>query len=193
MLKVQCINKSTRIPSISSLFGGNEQQRLIHTSNVLSAEIKMTQLIAVHNLPFQAADHLSDLFKSMFPDSAIASDLTCKCTKTKAIKCDALDPHMKSTVIDIVKSTAFSLLCDESNDRGDSVKLLMLLVRFFDPVREIVVTRHLDTVGITDLSAEGIFTALAETVQKYNLQFSNLLSFVSDTCNVMKGARGGVV
>ena len=128
--------------SISSLFGGNQQQRLIHTSNVLSAEIKMTQFIAVHNLPFQAADHLSHLFKSMFPDSAIASDFACKRTKTI---CDALDPHMKSAVVDIVKCTAFSLLCDESNDRGDSVKLLTILVRFFDPVREIVVTRHLDT------------------------------------------------
>ena len=179
--------------SISSLFGGNQQQRLIHASNVLSAEIKMTQFIAVHNLPFQAADHLSDLFKSIFPDSAIASDFACKRTKTKAIICDALDPHMKTAVVDIVKSTAYSLLCDESNDSGDSVKLLTILVRFFDPVREIVVTRHLDTVGITDVSAEGIFTALAETVQKYNLQFSNLLSFASDTCNVMKGARCGVV
>ena len=77
----------------------------------------MTQFIAVHNLPFQAADHLSDLFKSMFPDSTIASDFACKRTKTKAI-CDALDPHIKkTTVIDIVKTTTFSLLCDESNER----------------------------------------------------------------------------
>lgn len=130
--------------SISSMFGANQQQCLIHASNVLSAEIKMVQFIAMHNLPFQAADHLSDLFKSMFPDSAIASDFACKRTKTKAIICDALDPHMKTTVIDIVKCTSFSLLCDESNDRGDSVKLLTILVRFFDPVGEIVVTRHLD-------------------------------------------------
>ena len=31
-------------------------------------------------------------------------------------------------------------------------------VSFFDPVREMIATGHLDTVGITDVSAEGIFT-----------------------------------
>ena len=39
--------------SISSMLVGNQQQRLIHASNVLSAEIRMAQFIAVHNLPFQ--------------------------------------------------------------------------------------------------------------------------------------------
>ena len=79
------------------------------------------------------------------------------------------------------------MLCDESNERGDSVKLLMVLVRAFDPVNGVVVTRHLDTVRITDLTGEGIFTALKEVIEHYQLSFSNILSFVSDTCNVMKG------
>ena len=35
----------------------------------------MAQYIVLHNLPFQAADHLCDLFASMFPDSLIAADL----------------------------------------------------------------------------------------------------------------------
>ena len=57
----------------------------------------------------------------------------------------------------------------------------------------VVVTCHLDTVGITDLTGEGIFTALKEVIEHYQLSFSNTLSFVSDTCNVMKGTRGGVI
>lgn len=56
-----------------------------------------------------------------------------------------------------------------------------------------IVTRHLDTIGITDFTADGIFVALKETLEKYCLSFSNLVSFTSDTCNVMKGARGGVI
>ena len=95
---------------------------------------------------------------------------------------------MKTAMIDIVKSTSFTLLCNESNDSGDSVKLLTILVRFFDPATEMVVTRHLNTVGITVMSAEVLLWLIL-----YSLQFSNLLSFASDTCNVMKGARGGVI
>ena len=43
-----------------------------------------------------------------------------------------------------------------------------------------VVTRHLDTIGITDLSAEGIFSGLEKTLEKYRLPFSKLISFTSD-------------
>lgn len=82
------------------------------------------------------------------------------------------------------------MLCDE---RGDSAKLLTVLVRVYDPERSIIATRHLDTVGITDLTAEGIFTALKETLERYNIPFSNLPSFTSDTCSVMKDIRGGVI
>ena len=84
-------------------------------------------------------------------------------------------------------------ICDESNNRGDEVKLLTILVRLFDARVSAVVTHHLDTVGITNLTAEGIFTALKETLERHHLPFSNLISFTSDTCNVMKGSRGGVI
>ena len=40
----------------------------IHKKKVMSAELMMAQFIAAHNLPFQTADHLSDLFTKMFPD-----------------------------------------------------------------------------------------------------------------------------
>ena len=70
---------------------------------------------------------------------------------------------------------------------------LTVLVRFFYVSTESIVTRHLETVGITDFTAEGIFSALKDTLEKYNLPLSNLMSFTSDTCNVMKEERGGVI
>ena len=84
-------------------------------------------------------------------------------------------------------------MCDESNDKGDQCKLLTILVRSFDANTDSIVTRHLETVGITDFTAEGIFSALKDTLERYDLPFANVLSFTSDTCNVMKGARGGVI
>ena len=53
----------------------------IHKKKVMSAELMMAQFIAAHNLPFQTADHLSDLFTKMFPDYRIALDFRCKHTK----------------------------------------------------------------------------------------------------------------
>ena len=127
----------------------------------------------------------------MFPDSKIAADSSCKHTKTKSIICDALDPHLKDQVVESPKSTPFNLACDESNDKGDLCKLLTVLVRFFNISTESIVTRHLETVGITDFTAEGIFSALKDTLEKY-ITLSNLITFTSDTCNVVKGG-GGVI
>ena len=131
-----------------------------HAKKVKSAELMMAQFIAAHNLPFQTADHLSDLFTKMFPDSRIAVDFRCKHTKIKALISDALDPHLKKPILELAKAAPFNILCDESNERGDQVKLLTILVRLYDPAGGMVVTRHVDTVGITDLTAGGIFTAL---------------------------------
>ena len=40
--------------------------------------------------------------------------------------------------------------------------------------------------------AENLFSALKESLSKYNLDFSKAIAFMSDTTNVMKGARSGV-
>ena len=45
--------------SITSFFG---ESSLSHSTKVISAEVMMAPFIALHNLPFQAADHLSDLY-----------------------------------------------------------------------------------------------------------------------------------
>ena len=115
-------------------------------------------------------------------------------TKHKAIICDALDPHFKKSLIESIREHPFNLLCDESNERGDSVKLLTILVRFFDlSSSSLIVTRHLDTIGITDCSAEGVYAGLKQTLERFQIPFANLISFTSDTCNLMKGHRNGVI
>ena len=73
------------------------------------------------------------------------------------------------------------------------LKLLTILIRVFEPENGKIVTRHLDAIGITDLTAGGIFSSLAETLSKYHLPCDQLLSLASDTCNVMKGAKNGVI
>ena len=84
-------------------------------------------------------------------------------------------------------------MCDKSNDSGDQCKLLTVLVRFFYPNMDSVVTRHLETVGLTEFTVEGMFSALKDTLECNRLCLTNVLSFTSDTCNVMKGVRDGVI
>ena len=53
-------------------------------------------------------------------------------------------------------------------------------------------TRFLDMPVVNIGTAENLFSALKESLSKYNLDFSKAIIFMSDTTNVMKGARSGV-
>lgn len=190
LLHQQRLDESNKSANITHLLREPSSSQAL---KVISAEVIMAQFIAMHNLPFQAADHLSDLFSTMFPDSKIAAQFSSRHTKTKAIICDTIDPFLKKPIISLLQTSPYNLLCDESNERGDKVKLLTILVRIYEPTTCSVVTRHLDTVGIVDFTAEGIFSALKDCLESRTIPFTNLLSFTSDTCNVMKGVRGGVI
>jgi uncharacterized membrane protein YeiH len=163
-----------------------------HEFKVIAAEEQRAQFIALHNISFQTATYQT-LFTRIFPDSKIAADFTCKHTKAKSVCCDALDPHYKVPVLRMAKTLPFNLLCDESNDKGTAVKLLTVLVCYFDSHSGDVATQHLDTIGLCDFTVNGIFTGLESTLHKHSIPFANMLSFTSDTCSVMKGARKGVV
>ena len=112
----------------------------------------------------------------MFPDSKIAAKLFSKHTRTKSIIHDAIDPHLKKPVVDRAKASSFNFLCDESNERGDLVKVLTVFIRMFEPENGKIITRHLhvDTIGITDLTADGVLFSLAEILLKYHLPFDKL-------------------
>lgn len=68
----------------------------------------------------------------------------------------------------------------------------MKAIKCLNPTMTVMstVTRHFDTIGVTDISTEGILHGL-EMFQKYNLLFSKLISTSSDT--FIKGAKGVVI
>ena len=61
---------------------------------------------------------------------------------------------------------AFSLLCDESNEKRDTVKLLTILMRSHECENSSVATRHLVTVSITCVTAADIFHSIKDVVLK---------------------------
>ena len=78
------------------------RQFMPSTSNadhdVIRAETLWTEYVIEHNMPFVSSDDFTDVVKKMFPDSKIASQFSCRRTKTTAIartlgkKADAHDP-----------------------------------------------------------------------------------------------------
>ena len=169
--------------SVNSFFKPDIQQ------STIKAETLWSLFTAKHNLAFLNSDHANKLFKEMFPDSEIAKKFACGRTKTTAIVKDALAPHFHKKMVNHLSNT-FSILMDESNDKVD--KSCIILLRVLDSELGDVRTRFLDMPVVNIGTAQNLFRALKESLQKYGLDFANAMAFMSDTTNVMKGARSGV-
>lgn len=99
-------------------------------SKINLAYILLICFIAEHNLPFLIADHLTDLCKTIFPDSAIAQGLHMKRTKCTDIVTKVGGVISEDLVSDL-RQHKFSLIIDESTDVS-ATKCLTLIVKFYD-------------------------------------------------------------
>lgn len=101
----------------------------------------------------------------MFPDSKIAENFSCKRTKCTDIVKQSLAPEFSDKVIDRCRNQPFTILCDESNDRG-SDKYFAVLVRIFEDDRNTVATRFLDMPVVNIGTGHNLFESL-NTLLRY--------------------------
>ena len=175
--------------AVSSMRSIHSHYKPQASDKVIEAEVRWATFVSKHNLAFLSSDHATKLFKVMFPDTEIAKRFSCARTKTTAIVKVGLAPHFTKRVIDSM-STPFSLLMDESNDKTD--KSCIILVRVLDPVVGECRTWFLDMPVVNIGTADNLFQALKSSLEKHGLSFEKAVAFMSDTTNVMKGARSGV-
>ena len=125
---------------------------------VIHAEALFVQFVAEHNLSFRTGDHFSKLVKNMFPDSAVAKQFHCSRTKTSVLSRFGNGKYSLDQLIQRLTSPVFfSLLVDESYDRGVEVKDLVVVVRLFDFKIMKAVTRFIDLPSVTNGTAAAIF------------------------------------
>ena len=110
---------------------------------ITRAEVKVTNWLVQHNLPLSAADHLSPMFKDIFPDSQIAKGYASARAKTTCILNGSLAPHFKASLVHAMKSSYFYVAIDGSNDTGLS-KMNPMTVRLYNTDSGKVTTQLLD-------------------------------------------------
>ena len=133
----------------------------------------------------------------MFPDSDIARQFQCSQTKTSVLtkfgNAKWVHDQLIAALTNSSQPVFFSLLVDESNDRGVEAKDLVVLVRFFDTTVMRAVTCFLDLQTANDGTAAAIFEKIDQTLMSHGIKYENFFCFNSDTCNTRKGLRNGVV
>ncbi|RUS81174.1 hypothetical protein EGW08_011039 [Elysia chlorotica] len=151
--RVQCLTHDTKKALVQTMQG---------LSAVARAEALFTAFITEHNLPLAVADHAGELFRKMFPDSAIAKKYRCARTKTRGLVGVLAKEGKQETVSVLKDGRPFSLSTDGSNDKeGNS-------------------------------TGEEIFLALDRELQASGLDWGSCISFGSDNASVMLGRLSGV-
>ena len=103
----------------------------------------MAVVLAHHNIPLAVMDHLSPLFRDIFPDSKIAKGFSSARTKTTCILTGALHSHFEEVLVEHMKKEPYSLAIDGSNDNGLQ-KMNPVTVRIFDKTHGCVRMYFLD-------------------------------------------------
>lgn len=165
--------------------------------NVALAKILMICFIAEHNLPFTIVEHMIDLCKVMFPDSAIAQSMNMKKTKCSELT-RSLGNCITSELIQKLKQHKFSVIIDESTDVS-TTKCLTVLVKYYDPDANIIHTGTLELIDMYDnnrecigSTGENLYELLIHTFTSNQIPLDNFVGFAADGASNIMGEHNSL-
>lgn len=154
------------------------------------SEIHLAAFIAEHDIAFNVAEHLPNLIRTVCPDSEIAKNIHCSRTKTASLTKNVIGEHSKEELVSILQTSKFSLIVDESTDKG-CIKHLALVARV--AVDGNIKDYFLALIPVQDATAATLFNSITEFFSKENIDYkTNMVGFGSDGANVMLGAHNSL-
>lgn len=153
---------------------------------VKESELRLATFICEHDLPVMTVDHLPQLIQSMCPDSEIAKNMKCHRTKLTAMIKNVTGKYSSSRLIDHLKCSKFSLIVDESTDKGCTKHLCMVARTLIDDKTQ---DCFLGLIPVTDASAHSLYNSVVNLFIGNRIPYKqNMVGFGSDGSNVMLGA-----
>jgi hypothetical protein len=154
------------------------------------AEMRIAAFVTEHNLPFAICDHLSNLIKKIGTDSKVVENISCGRTKCTGIVNNVIGRISHEELVDLMRTNYFSLLIDESTDKG-CTKHLALVVRI--QIKKEIKDCFFTLLPMVDSTANAIFNLIVDAFNKENIPYKiNLIGFAADGANVMMGNKNSV-
>ena len=158
---------------------------------VTRAEVLHENFTAQHNLSFFSSDHMTKLYKKMFPDTRMAKYFAYSRMKTACILNDAMMPSLKAYLTAYMKIDKFAIVNNGSSDTGLE-KMNVVCIHIFDVDRsnkvEVKFFNMCTTSGEHCSTTESLFNAINNTFTLDEISWEQCVSIA----NVNVGIKNSI-
>lgn len=158
---------------------------------VANAEAMVLSFMSEHSLSSAKVPHLIALAKGLAHDKKALDSLAMDRTTASYKLTHGLAKTFKDEIVTKLQNNYFSMNIDEATS-SNNLKVLPVLVSFFCPDKQKVVIHHLESLSIIKVNSESLFQALSSLFDNLKIPWSNLMSILMDSCNVMRGSKKGL-
>lgn len=158
---------------------------------VLDAELMWANFVCENNLPVKLSDSFTKLVPQMFPDSETARKFHCARTKTSQIIVQALGASIEEHVQNVMRSSFFTLLIDESTDITVTRQIVVMARVFASDQVETHLYKVIPLNG--KASGENLFDTVNASFKADSVPWENCLSMSSDGAKAMVGEFNSVL
>ncbi|XP_056439589.1 uncharacterized protein LOC130376758 isoform X1 [Gadus chalcogrammus] len=184
-----CSTASNDVIDNASVATGNPQpvtsmpsdRAICGSTPTLRAEVIWVMRTVTSHHSCRSNDGIDDLFKAMFPDSALVQSFTCGKDKTRYVAKFGLAPYIKKELVnEVQKCGAFVVMFDETLNQTTKTKQMDLHVRFW--LNDHVQSRFYGSQFMGHATAKDLLQHFKECVQQLDLR--HLVSISMDGPNV---------
>jgi len=158
---------------------------------IVNAESMVLSFTAENSLSFSLVPGLIDLSKALARDKKALDSLSMNRTTASYKTRFGVGKTFHDIVIDEMRSNHFSLNMDESTS-SNFQKVLTILVSYFCAAKNEVVIHHFKSLTCIKVNSESLFTKLVTLMEDNEIPWTNLMSVLMDSCNVMRGSKSGL-
>nr|XP_012606182.1 uncharacterized protein LOC105863530 isoform X1 [Microcebus murinus] len=173
--------RQASLESIQSVF--ISQKDISVQSKIAAAELAWAYHTNEHALSYRSLDCSMKLSKVTFPDSEVATKMSCGRTKGEILITDVLAPYSVELILsDLTNDHGFYSISSNVLNHGNK-KVFPLALRYFD-LKNGVSNRLLDFYEDFNETSENIKQKIVDILSKYKLDFSHLSAYSADSADV---------
>lgn len=134
---------------------------------------------------------LTNLSKELARDPKALNGLSMDRTSAAYKMKYGLAATLEEETLQSLRTNKFSMNIDESTS-NNLHRVLCILVSYYSVLHKSVVVEHLTSLSIIHVDSESVFNEISNLMSSKKIPWTNLVSVLMDSCNVMRGSKSGV-